>query len=122
METNIAYDTLLLTALEQVAPHDHLSLVYESSEDHYAVSIPFIQIGLDRGEKCIYIADDGTEAVVRDAMSTRGIDVERAIATDSLVLETKDGAFLKQGSFDLERMPAFWKDVTATAKQQGFSA
>jgi chemotaxis family two-component system sensor kinase Cph1 len=86
------------------------------------VAIPFIQIGLERGEKCIYIADDGTEAAVRDAMSAQGIDVEQAIATDSLVLETKDGAFLKQGSFDPERMPTFWKDVTAEAVQQGFSA
>jgi len=122
MEMNIAYDTPLLTALEQAAPHDHLSLVYESSEDHYAVAIPFIQIGLDRGEKCIYIADDGTEEAVRDAMSAQGIDVEQAIATDSLVLDTKDGAFLKQGSFDPERMPAFWEDVTSEAVRQGFSA
>jgi hypothetical protein len=43
----------------------------------------------DRGEKCIYIADDGTETIVgRDVC--RGIDVERAIATDRPVLETKE--------------------------------
>jgi len=41
----VTYDTPLLTALEQVAPHDHLSLIYESAEDHYAVAIPFIRIG-----------------------------------------------------------------------------
>jgi len=59
----------VLTALEQLGPHDHLCSIYESSEEHFAVAIPFIRIGLDRGEKCIYIADDATEAVVRDAMS-----------------------------------------------------
>src|SRR5713226_8772483 len=97
---NTTYDTPLRTALEHVAPHDHLSLIYESPEDHFTVAIPFIGIGLDRGEKCIYIADDGTEAVVRDAMHAHGIDVERAIATESLVLETKEGAFLRHGFFD----------------------
>jgi signal transduction histidine kinase len=122
MEMHISYDTPLLTALEQAAPHDHLSLVYEGSEDHYAVAVPFIQIGLDRGEKCIYIADDGTEVAVRNAMSEQGIDVEQAIATRSLVLETKDGAFLKKGSFDPDRMPAFWEEVTSEAVRQGFSA
>ncbi len=122
MEMNITYDTPLQTALEQMAPHDHLSFIYESSEDHYAVPIPFIRTGLDRGEKCIYIADDGTEAAVRDAMHAQGIDVERAIATDSLVLETKDGAFLKNGAFDAERMPTFWREATAEAMKQGFSA
>jgi DNA-binding NarL/FixJ family response regulator len=80
----------LVTALEQLAPRDHLCSIYESPEEHYAVAIPFIQIGLGRGEKCIYIADDGTEDAVRDAMCTAGIDVERAIATESLVLENKE--------------------------------
>jgi len=68
MELDVTYDTPLLTALEQAAPHDHLSLVYESSEEHYGVAIPFIQLGLDRGEKCVYIADEGTDAMARDAM------------------------------------------------------
>jgi chemotaxis family two-component system sensor kinase Cph1 len=122
MEMNVTYDTPLQTALEHLAPHDHLSLIYENSEDHFAVAIPFIRIGLDRGEKCIYIADDGTEAVVRDAMDAQGIDVERAIATGSLVLETKEATYLKHGSFDPDRMSTFWREATAEAVHQGFSA
>ena len=115
-------DTPLLTALEQLPPHGHLCSIYESSEEHFAVAIPFIRIGLDRGEKCIYIADDGTEAVVRDAMHAEGIEVERAIATDSLVVATKEAAYLKQGSFDPEWMFTFWAKATAEAMGQGFSA
>src|SRR6476661_3601024 len=99
MEMNTTHDTALLTALEELAPHDHLCSIYESAEEHLAVAMPFIRLGLDRGEKCIYIADDGTEAAVRDAMSGEGIDVERAIATGSLVLATKEAAYLKNGSF-----------------------
>ena len=122
MEMSAPPGTPLLTALEQLAPHDHLCSIYESPEEHFAVAMPFIRIGLDRGEKCIYIADDGTEAVVRDAMYAEGIDVERAIATDSLVLETKEAAYLKHGSFDPEWMFTFWADATAEAMRQGFSA
>jgi signal transduction histidine kinase len=55
-------------------------------------------------------------------MDTAGIDVERAIATNSLVLENKEAAYLKQGSFDPEWMFTFWTDVTAEAMSQGFSA
>ena len=112
----------LLTALEQLAPHDHLCSIYESPEERLAVAVPFIRIGLDRSEKCIYIADDGTEAVVRDAMYAGGIDVERAIATDSLVLQNKEAAYLKHGSFDPQWMFTFWADATADAMRQGFSA
>src|SRR5260370_14650212 len=122
MEINITYDTPLLTALKQLEPHDHQCSIYESTEEHFAVAIPFIRIGLDRGEKCIYIADDGTEAVVREAMETAGVVVERALATDSLVLATKEGAYLKHGSFDPEWMLTFWADATAEAMSQGFPA
>src|ERR1700730_4993559 len=122
MEMNTTPRTPLLTALEQLAPHDHLCSIYESSKERSDVAIPFIRIGLDRGEKCIYIADDGTEAVVRDAMQAEGIDVERALATDSLVLEKKEVAYLKHGSFDPEWMFTFWADATAEAMSQGFSA
>ena len=122
MKMTTTYDTPLLTALERLGPHDHQSLIYESPEDRFAVAIPFIRIGLDRGEKCIYIADDGMEAGVRDAMRSQGIDVERAVETNSLVIATKEDAFLKYGAFDPERMPTFWADATAEATRQGFSA
>ncbi len=62
-----AQATPLIAALERLGPHDHLCSIYESPEDHYAVAIPFMRIGLDRGEKCIYIADDGTVSDVRQA-------------------------------------------------------
>lgn len=114
--------TPLLAALEQLAPPGHLCSIYESPEEHFAVAIPFTRIGLDRGEKCIYIADDGTEAIVRNAMYAGGIDVDRAVATESLVLAKKEAAYLKQGSLDPEWMSTFWGDATAEAMRQGFSA
>src|ERR1700730_8513026 len=97
MQMSTAHDTPLTAALGQLAPHEHLCSIYESQEEHFAVAIPFVGIGLGRGEKCIYIADEGTEATVLDAMSAGGIDVERAIAADSLVLEKKEAAYLKHG-------------------------
>src|SRR5450759_3663477 len=122
MEMPSTYDTPLLTALEQLAPPDHhLCSIYETAEEHFAVAIPFIRIGLERGEKAIYIADDGTEALVREAMQADGIDVERAMATGSLVLKTKQDAYLKHGSFDPEWMLTFWTDATDEAMRQGFS-
>src|ERR1700754_4530113 len=89
----------LITALEQLGPHDHFCSIYESPEEHYAVAIPFMKIGLDRGEKCIYIADDGTEGDVLEIMRTNGIDVEKATASNALVLATKEQTYLEHGSF-----------------------
>src|SRR5262249_8133744 len=117
-----AQATPLIAALERLGPHDHLCSIYESPQDHYAVAIPFIRIGLDRGEKCIYIADDGTIGDVRQAMESEGIDVERATATKALVLSTKEQAYLEHGTFDPDWMFTFWRDATQLAMSEGFCA
>src|SRR6266568_4601089 len=122
MKLTTTYDTPLLTALEGLGPHDHQSLIYERPEDRFSVAIPFIRIGLDRGEKCVYIADDGMKEAVQAAMHEQGIDVAEAIAADSLVLETTKSVFLKHGFFDPEWMPTFWGDAAAEVTRQGFPA
>jgi signal transduction histidine kinase len=117
-----AQTTQLIAALEQLGPHDHFCSIYESPQEHYAVAIPFIQIGLDRGEKCIYIADDGTVGDVRQAMQSEGIDVDRATTSKALVLATKEQAYLEHGSFHPDWMFTFWKEATQLAMSEGFSA
>ena len=118
----IAPRTPLIDSLEQLGPHDHFCSIYESPEEHYAVAIPFMRMGLDRGEKCIYIADDGTTDDVRQRMESEGIDVERATASNALVVAGKEQAYLKHGSFDPDWMFTFWKEATDLAMSEGFSA
>src|ERR1700722_3116613 len=118
-----AHENPLLTAIGRLQPHDQLCSIYESPEERFAVAIPFIRTGLDRGERCIYVADDADdngEAVVREALATEGIDVERAIATDRLVLGAPEDSYLRRGSFDAESMLAYWADQTAGARRLGF--
>ena len=112
----------LIAALEELGPHDHFCSIYESPQEHYAVAIPFIRIGLDRGEKCIYIADDGMVGEVREAMESEKIDVDAAIASNALVLTTKEQAYLEHGSFQPEWMFTFWEEATQSAISEGFTA
>ena len=114
--------TPLIESLEQLGPHDHFCSIYENPEEHYAVAIPFMRMGLDRGEKCVYIADDGTLGDVREAMHLGGINVDRATESNALVLATKEQAYLKRGSFDPDWMFSFWKEATDSAMSEGFSA
>jgi chemotaxis family two-component system sensor kinase Cph1 len=117
-----AQSTPLIAALEQLGPHDHLCSIYESQQERFAVAISFIRIGLDRGEKCVYIADDGTLGDIREALQAERIDVDRATASKALALTTKEQAYLKRGSFDREWMFTFWKETTELAMSEGFSA
>jgi PAS domain S-box-containing protein len=114
--------TPLIAALEQIGPHDHLCSIYENQQDHLSVAIPFIRIGLERREKCIYVADDGTIGDIGKAMQSDGIDVDRATASGALALVTKEDAYLKHGCFDPDRMFNFWKEAAQAAMNEGFSA
>ena len=112
----------LINSLEQLNVHDHLCLIYKSHEEQLVTAIPFIRIGLERGEQCIYIADDNNASVVLDAMRTEGIDVDSTIKSGALSVVTKREAYLKQGYFDPDLMIIFLKEVTDAAKSAGFKA
>lgn len=116
-----SYKTLL-KAVERLGSHDHLCLIYETREEQFAAVIPFIRIGLERGEKCIYIADENTFEQVLAAMANDGIDTDKAIRSGALSLLTKKDAYLKQGYFDPEWMINLLKEATDKAKLEGYSA
>src|SRR5258705_2067115 len=122
MKARPAQSTPLIAALEKLGPHDHLCSVYESRQEHFGVAISFLRIGLDRGEKCVYIADDGTLGDIHEALQTEGIDVDRAVASKSLVWTTNEQLYLKRGSFDLDGVFSFWKEATELAMSEGFPA
>ena len=114
--------TVLLEALERLKPHDHLCSIYDTREEQFAAAIPFIRIGLERGERCIYIADDHNVEPVREALRAEGVDLEAATRSGALSLITKEQAYMKRGRFDPEWMFTFWSEATDAALAAGFSA
>jgi chemotaxis family two-component system sensor kinase Cph1 len=112
----------LTRAIEKLGVHDHLCLIYETQEEQFAAVIPYIKIGLERGEKCIYVVDDNTAAMVINGMKAAGMDVDTAVESGRLAIVTKQDAYLKQGYFDPDWMISFLKRATDEAKAAGFSA
>lgn len=112
----------LSAAFDQLREHGHLCSLYDTQEESYAVSIPFVRLGLERKEKCLYIAEDETLEVVTNAMIAGGIDVEQAIDSKDLVLTTKEQTYLKKKTFDPNWILTFWKQATNEALSQGYSA
>lgn len=112
----------LLNAIEKLGIHDHLALIYDTQAEQFAAAIPFIRIGLERREKCIYIADDNTVTQVLKAMSNDGIDVKGALDSGALAVITKQETYLKLGYFDPDWMISFLKENTDNAKKEGYSA
>jgi len=115
-------DVSLTRMLETLKPHDHLCLIYESQEEWRAAAVPFISIGLRRGEKCIYIVDTSTADEIRKYLSEEGVDVASAEKTGQLVVLHETEAYTREGSFDPDRMIALLISETAKAIAEGYPA
>jgi signal transduction histidine kinase len=108
--------------LATCATHDHLALIYDNQDEQLDIVVPFLRIGLEHGEKAMYIHDDNSAAAVIAAMERHGIDVAAAKASGALVIITKRDAYLKNGEFDPEWMIAFLAEAVENAKSEGFRA
>jgi diguanylate cyclase (GGDEF)-like protein/PAS domain S-box-containing protein len=112
----------LFKAIEKLKPHDHLCLIYENQEEQFNAVIPFIKMGLERHEKCIYIVDDNTFETVKHEMKAQGINVDDTIESKELSIIDKQDSYLKQGKFDPDWMIQFLNETTKAALAEGFSA
>lgn len=104
------------------AIHDHLALIYDNQEEQLEFVVPFLRLGLERGEKSVYIVDDNSAEAVVAAMERHGIDVDAATAAGALAIITKHDAYLKQGDFDPDWMIGFLAKAVEDAKKEGFRA
>jgi signal transduction histidine kinase len=78
--------------------HEHCCLIYETEEEQLAAALPFLRSGLDRGEKCFFVADENSGAAVLNALRRAGTDVDRHLRSGALILADKPS--LKAEHFD----------------------
>ena len=112
----------LAGAIANLHVHDHLCLIYETREEQFAAVIPYMKLGLERGDRCLYVADDNTSQAVVAAMEASGIDVRSATARGALSVVGKNDVYLKQGYFDPDWLVGFLRQAAEEAVAAGFRA
>jgi len=111
----------LVRSLDQLDQHEHACLLYGSSDEQFAVLAPFMQLGLRRGERCLYVADDNTPDAVIAGFSRYGVELDAAIGSGQFLLLTKRQAYLKDGAFRPEDMLALLERAAAEAVAAGYA-
>ena len=66
--------------------HEHLCLIYDTQEEQFAAALPFLRSGLERGEKCLFVADENSGSAVLNALGRDGTDVARYQRSGALIL------------------------------------
>lgn len=124
MAGRVDWNPNLPEAIERLALHSHLCLFYETPEEQFEAVVPFIRIGLEHGDRCVYIADENTAQSALEALREGGggINVDAALDTRALIIATERESYLRQGVFDPDAMIAFLKGMVDAAKAGGFPA
>src|ERR1700681_1119754 len=71
--------------VRSIGLHEHLCFVYETQKQQFSAALPFMRAGLERGEKCLYIAKErkDSKAFVA-AMRAQGLNADECIKKGSL--------------------------------------
>lgn len=102
--------------------NDHFALLYESQEEQFDAAIPFIRQGLERGEHCLYVADENSKAEVLEAMRAADVDVDVALESGALTIHTKQATYLRGGTFDRDAMLEFWEhSLEQATDEEGYT-
>ena len=102
--------------------HEHLCVIYDTREEQFATALPYLRTGLERGEKCIYFADENTTAASLDALRIGGTDVDRYLRNGALTVSHKRETDLQQERFDPDWWVGFLNQANAEAAATKFSA
>ena len=98
----------------------HLCVCFEAPEQRLAALVPHLALGLERGEKCIYLADGEGPAAVA-ALKAAGVDVDAASRRAALrVIERRETPF-DDGPFEPARLIDWWRRCADEAAKEGFS-
>ena len=62
-------------AIEQIGPAEHVCTLYDQRDEEVAIAVSYIRAGLDRGELCVCVVDDGGERI-RNALASEGVDID----------------------------------------------
>jgi PAS domain S-box-containing protein len=108
-------------ALTAIEPGEHLGLLYASREEQRAAILPILQTGLERGERCIYVANEEALAEFRARWGKERPALEEAAVSGQLLMLTEGVIFLLDGNFDADRVLRFCRDTHAQAMADGFS-
>lgn len=107
---------------QQLQAGDHIAFFYRSKAEQFACVLPYIATGLQRHERCLYIADDNSVPMILRRLKETGIDVDDAHDRGALKVVTKRETYLRHGVFEPEKMIDDLRGAVSDAQAAGFTA
>jgi hypothetical protein len=98
----------------------HVCAFFNSREDEYGVTLPFIKDGFECGDKALHIINPSRRADHLQRIASHGIDVDLAQQNGQLEVHDWKDTFFRSGAFNLDQQLALLEQVLKTGREQGF--
>ncbi|MDD3581592.1 MAG: MEDS domain-containing protein [Desulfobacca sp.] len=99
----------------------HLCFAYDTPQEHIAVLTPYLLEGLKRQARVIYIADIHPAQEILSYLWRKGVDPERYQAGGQLLILNRYETYIRQESFDPDKMVDFVQSEIKRAISEGYS-
>jgi len=113
--------TRLDVELAKLRQGDHLCPIHDNLTDQTASAVAFITAGLQRGERCLYVANDSPFEDLVQRFAASGVNVAHETDKGALRILTKHDVYLRQGKFDAHGMLDYLAECEAAALADGYA-
>jgi hypothetical protein len=98
----------------------HIAFFYRNLDQLRALTVPFIQKGLELGDRCICVVHEESKEELQQVCQGHGVDVEAALASGQLSMFTAEESYLLPGYFSPEKMIEFYETMLRAAIEEGY--
>lgn len=112
----------VLPSIARMHAGDHYCGIYRTDADHRRLIVDFIQQGVERHEKILYIVNLQTAAQLRALLGAAGVEVDALLERRQLAILTAKESYLQSGQFDPDGMISLLGEETERALGEGYAA
>ena len=104
----------------QLGEARHVCAFFNSRDDEYRVTVPFIKEGFDAGDKVIHIVDPSRRSDHLQRLASSGIDTASKQESGQFALYDWGETFFADGPFDPDRQLELLDHALRAGREQGF--
>lgn len=106
----------------RLRPGSHLCCLFETEDEHRVQVTCYVQQGLEKGERVLYIVDAHTAETIRGYLYAEKLAVDDYIARQQLAILTVQDAYMRSGAFDPDKMIGLLNAETERTVAEGYPA
>jgi hypothetical protein len=93
--------------------------MYRTPTEQFGAVIPWFRSAIERGERCVYIADGDSISEIRLMLNSQGITVDTALEAGVMLMNTSSDPYIRRIGFDMNALFTYVDALCVDVMQRG---